>query len=459
LTAISGSAAALTTTTTATTPKPKCSTLLICDRTFCNLEAVAQRLVGQWTGTAIRLLTPSWSTDIARDYLAATCPKICANDCADEIIHDYSSLKAGLSFAGELTKGQTRNVGWMMSVPLEYRLADLDNVGVANGRMETRCCGGGAAYPMMFKNPPTWPADKRVSWSEAYHFAACLKRIGKLATVAKKQMQQRASDGGLSNMEGVQDEEEAEGVEVSYLSENESSGMQMSPFSNTDSGSKMPKKKSETEVLLIKIWSSLACCDGLCGHPLGHAVKEGFDCTISWLCCAVVFGSQVLAEKAEQRWNEERRQQQQQGSSSREGSMSPGLDDDSSLKLILPDDFDLRPNDGYQWDENDLARHPLPIPVVLSSLKDLYAQNKNALEKVEAELNYVMGMLGYIISRLTCKENNNALSPLIRRQKQDDGAISTGFFINLHCGHNNQYSLEERQKLMNLIHKMSDDVV
>ena len=120
--------------------------LLICDRTFCNLEAVAQRLIGRyictissimiiflvvlsyhsftnsflnpsstsipttlllfntphpypggWAGNAIRLAAPLWSTDVAGDFLAAKCPKIVANDAADEIIHDYSSLKSGVS--------------------------------------------------------------------------------------------------------------------------------------------------------------------------------------------------------------------------------------------------------------------------------------------------------------------------------------------------------------------------
>jgi hypothetical protein len=57
--------------------------LLICDRTFCNLEAVAQRLVGSWTGTAIRLFTlNSWNTDVVGDFLAAKCPKIVANDAS-----------------------------------------------------------------------------------------------------------------------------------------------------------------------------------------------------------------------------------------------------------------------------------------------------------------------------------------------------------------------------------------
>ena len=79
-------------TLSATTVTPKSSLLLVCDRTFSNLEGVAQRLVGRWTGSAIRLLTPDWSTDVARDFIAARCPKIVAQDCADEIIHDYSSF-------------------------------------------------------------------------------------------------------------------------------------------------------------------------------------------------------------------------------------------------------------------------------------------------------------------------------------------------------------------------------
>ena len=106
--AAAGAAKALT--ATSSSQHPNVSTILVCDRTFCNLEAVAQRLVGRWTGNAIRLLTPAWSTDVARDFLAARCPKIVAQDSADEIIHDYLSLKSGLAFGGELTKGQTRKI-------------------------------------------------------------------------------------------------------------------------------------------------------------------------------------------------------------------------------------------------------------------------------------------------------------------------------------------------------------
>lgn len=76
---------------------------------------------------------------------------------------------------------------------------------------------------------------------------------------------------------------------------------------------------------------------------------------------------------------------------------------------------------------------------------------------VEAELNYVIGMLDYIVSRLTSKEN--MVLSLKRRNGclDEQGVISTGCFLNLHCGHNNQYSYEEREKLIGLIRRLGGD--
>jgi hypothetical protein len=113
--------------------------LLICDRTFCNLEAVAQRLVGGWSGYAIRALAPFWSTDVASDFIAATCPKVVANDSADAIIFDSASLKAGIAFWKEIHRGAatTKGVGWMMEAPLQYRMTvDYENVSVNGTLME-----------------------------------------------------------------------------------------------------------------------------------------------------------------------------------------------------------------------------------------------------------------------------------------------------------------------------------
>ena len=289
--------------------------LLICDRTFCNLEAVAQRLVGSWTASAIRLLTfKSWNTDVVGDFLASKCPKIVANDTADEIIHDYSSLKSGVAFATELTRGMTNGIGWMMSAPMEYRMADLENVSTTHSTALT--------FKSFKVNPPSWPADKRVSWKEAFHFAFCVKRIGKLATAAKK----FNSANNTSN-------DEQQGIEV--FADGKVEGVSLNHQSETNSSSE-----------LIDLWNTLSCCDGLCGQPLGQAVKEGFDCTVSWLCCAVVMGSQVVSRKAEARIK---------------------LTEDVS-PVIHSRDFDCRPN-GYQRDESQTMRHPIPLPDVLSYLK------------------------------------------------------------------------------------------
>jgi len=377
--------------------------LLICDRTFCNLESVAQRLVGQWTGNAIRLLAPTWSTDVARDYLWSRCPKIIANDCSDEIIHDFSSLKSGVSLSSEL-KCATRNAGWAMPAPLEYRMADLDAVGVAKCRISR-------SFSQQRKPPPTWPADKNVTLSEAFHFAACVKRIGKVATKAKTQINAMMLD--------IEEDGEEEGVEVSYAPDDASNH------------SSVPKSSVEAAKFLAKIWSTLALTDGLCGHTLGHTVKEGFDCTVAWLCTVLTLGGQVLAEQAEKRW-------------------SSGVEDCD--RILSPDDFDMRPT-GHTSGESELARHPLPIPEVLSTLKDIMNKEAHFAEDVEAELAYIVGVLEYILARLTSREV--AAVSMIRRTQIDNRSVAAGCFLNLHCGHNNQYSEEEQEKLVELIQRFS----
>ena len=317
--AAAGAARAVTPPTATLTSSTGIVSLLICDRTFCNLEAVAQRLVGSWTGNAIRFLTfKSWNTDVVADFLAAKCPKICANDAADEIIHDYSSLKSGLSFAKELTRGTTDGLGWMLSPPMEYRMADLENMSMTNSSAHT--------FTSFQVNPPTWPSDKHLTWKEAFHFAFCAKRIGKLATSAKKLI-------------STDEEEDGEGVEVTFAD------------SSTKHSPKNEINTSRSEMKeLVDLWNTLSCCDGLCGRPLGQAVKDGFDCTVSWLCCAVIMGSQIVAKEARKRIS------------------SDNPTDSADVCDIKPKDFDCRPT-GYQRDENETMKYPIPIPSVLSYMK------------------------------------------------------------------------------------------
>jgi hypothetical protein len=93
------------------------------------------KIAGGWTGPAIRVLAPFWSTDVAGDFIAAGCPKVVANDSSDAIIADPSSLKAGISLFKEIRRGvSTSRLGWNTEAPLTYRMADWENVGV-NGKI------------------------------------------------------------------------------------------------------------------------------------------------------------------------------------------------------------------------------------------------------------------------------------------------------------------------------------
>lgn len=80
--------------------------LLVADRTFANLPAVAQRLVANWAGRTLSVVT-RWKTDNVSNYLDAKCYKIVCTDPNDEIIADASSLKAGIALRLELNDMET----------------------------------------------------------------------------------------------------------------------------------------------------------------------------------------------------------------------------------------------------------------------------------------------------------------------------------------------------------------
>ena len=361
--------------------------LLICDRTFTNLQAIAQRLVGSWTAPAISALAPMWNTDVAADFLTATCPKVLAQDHADAIIADSGSLKSGIALWKEIRRQtSTKGVGWAMEAPFEYRTADWENVGV----LESRLAPTTAAHIQ----PPTWPTDKHITLRAGFHFAACARRIGKLST------QERKANRSTSNTSDVE-----EGVELDY------------------DGTTVSSQSLESLSGLVAAWKSLACCDGLCGAPLGAAVKQGYDWTLVWLCCTLTFGGQIVAAAAEKR----------QGS--------------SDVLQISALDFDCRPH-GYQKEENEMMVHPKPIPEVISSLRSLVAMNDVSIRSAEHELVYCIGVLEYIVTRLSAPLTADASKQGLHMQDQ------LGHLLNLHCGHNNQFSLEERVKLSALLHEI-----
>jgi len=256
---------------------------------------------------AIRFLAPFWNTDVTGDFCTATCPKTVATDAADSIIADSASLKSGIALWKELRRGniRTNEVGWILETPLHYRMADWENVCVTDSKYVS-----GKRLGRI--QPPVWPADKHISVEEAFHFAACCTRIGKLAKAGRL---------------------------LSSIATGEESGVEYDDRTGA----------FVTRNLILEAWKALACCDGLVGAPLGIAVKRGFDSTVAWLCATVVFGGQTVVSAAENRLRQK----------------GPTLD--SGPPEIIASDFDLRPP-GFPEDENEEVVHPIPIPEVIGKL-------------------------------------------------------------------------------------------
>lgn len=64
----------------------------------------------------------------------------------------------------------------------------------------------------------------------------------------------------------------------------------------------------------------------------------------------------------------------------------------------------------------------------------------------------MIGMLEYIVQRISSTDATKASITWCQSCDDDQNTRSTGYFLNLHCGHNHQYSSKEKDELMSLIH-------
>jgi len=372
-------------------------TLLVCDRTFCYLNAVASRLVGSWTESILPLLTPFWNTNVAADFAAARCRKVIAQDAADIIIHDSSSLKKGIANAKEFKNEQMERPHDIGPVPVEYRMSDHENVGVLESSTIK-------APNLSHLQAPTYPSNRHFRLMEAFHFAACARRIGKVATSFRKK----------KIIQSMSFDDNEEGIEIPAI------------FSRDEQDDTMDEP-DDSDVIL-EMWEVLARCDGVAGMPLGGAVKEGHDSVVDWCSCFVVLGCQRVALAAE----------------SRIRSLTPSNHVSFENIVVEKHDFDFYYPE-YSKDENGSTERlpPLPLPEVLLLLKDITSKYDEQITEVKHEIDYCINILQYIMDRISCKET--VLESLKAAHFQDcpDG-FCTGRFLNLSCGHNNQFSIEER---------------
>ena len=69
-------------------------------------------------------------------------------------------------------------------------------------------------------------------------------------------------------------------------------------------------------------------------------------------------------------------------------------------------------------------------------------------ETVSHEFGYVMGMLTYIQERLSAAPTVESSHRSRHLQELNEGV---GSFLNLHCGHNNPFGREEKERFIQLL--------
>ncbi|GFH45976.1 hypothetical protein CTEN210_02450 [Chaetoceros tenuissimus] len=387
--------------------------LLLCDRTFCNLNATAFRLVGSWTSYIIPLVTPFWNTNVAGDFMAARCKKIVAQDAADAIIHDSSSLKKGIATAKEFTNGMTKNLGTFGEIPLTYRMAEFENASVIKSNI--------AKFPGSAPVPPTWPSDKHVDIKTAFHFAACVRHIGRYATSVKKMLNSKHMN--------FDDNDDEEGVEITAV------------FSRDEENT---SKESDRDHVALQVWDTLGLCDGLTGTPLGSAVKNGFDTTLDWLSGLLIFGSQRVILASRERMN----------------LTSPKQYSTSELN-VLDQDFEslISP---VPHSAGNLQVSLLPLPYVQNALHSVIescnglSENDNPLQEIYCELNFCVKMFEYVLNRISSSQNIMNVLNIVKFEETFED-LSTGRFLNLECGHNNLFTVKERAEWASLLQECMEN--
>ena len=146
--------------------------LLVCDRTFCSLDAVAERLMGSWASLGLQIVC-RWNTDVVSDFMASKCPRIVLQDPSDEIISHCSSLKCGIASAVVLKDFSwgRRDLSWRY-VESEYKRDE---------QVPSMIPAIPAHMPSQLQHADT---DTILSsFDEAFieHFTACVINIGRRA--------------------------------------------------------------------------------------------------------------------------------------------------------------------------------------------------------------------------------------------------------------------------------------
>ncbi|GMH91951.1 hypothetical protein TrST_g542 [Triparma strigata] len=327
------------------------NTLLIVDRSFKCLEAVAENMLGGWVGVAMRVFLRGWNSDVVTSFEKKRGPKLICQDPFDQIINYTAGLMVGVSWKKEV-EGDLEQHMFPVRVREEY-------VRMGEGRESE---GGG----MLFA-PEKIAGGEKLGIETLAKFAAAVRSIGIRVTKGNKRARE-----GLEPVGGMA------GRDFSDSDSDDSQDEEMGGGARTNSARTSAGRMGEGELRELNLaWNLLSVCDGLGGMGLGSAAKISLEAVCVWLCVCLRAGPCIVRRRSKYR--------------------TGGGDG------IIDSDFDPRNPGGGRT-----ARGGVALPAVLKGLKELKTSAGSWGQEVTKEIDVIILILDYAVETVKGRAGSGA---------------------------------------------------
>ncbi|RLN96439.1 hypothetical protein BBJ28_00016678 [Nothophytophthora sp. Chile5] len=290
--------------------------VLIADRTFSSVPALAQRMVASWAGAVVKQVM-RWDTDNVRNYLEAPCAKLLCSDPCDEIILDGASLKSGVALQLELGDKEfdlprQREADGAPATPTPLTTFWRTMWAPAGGTRSTRRISEAASRPQV---------GEPITEAMVARFSDAVLSVGRRAmeyTVKReKEALEGTGTGGLHENAAKNSAKEPVGASVAASADtthvaismeagevdpssagedatDENERHPMLPHESTVAPEPVAASAAFSEELLAVVWMQLARLDGYCGQCLLQAAESGgYDKIRAWTASLLAWGGRV----------------------------------------------------------------------------------------------------------------------------------------------------------------------
>ncbi|KAL7687753.1 putative alpha/beta hydrolase-1 [Plasmopara halstedii] len=391
--------------------------VLIADRTFSTLPALAERMIARWAGNAVELIM-RWETDNVQNYVHATCAKLLCSDPGDDIILDGASLKSGVALRFEL-KDQT------LTLPRQRKSdgspSSLSPTSTIQ-KLRSRC---GARSARRVSEAACLPQlGEPLNETMTARFSDAVLSIGRRAFAYTIRRDKKQAEGdGQSVADATRTAQQSTTPSHVVISLQEVEGGSVNE-DDQEQHSMLSTELDDTvtsafpEELLAVIWMVLARLDGYCGQVLLQAAENGgYDKIRAWTASLLTWGGYVAPERR-------------------------------NVRSIEP------------FDRNGIVIVPIMVAEARGMLLQLVEQYPPL--KFDYDISFVVMMMEYLKDALEQRwrqidSNNTELKQVsnVSTTKQDktiplvikSDNPNLGWLLPLHCGHNKNYDDLEKEAL------------